>query len=35
VGKKINLVAAAALGLLAVSIVLNLLLFLHFERIIP
>ena len=35
VGKKVNLVAAAALGLLAVSIVLNLLLFLHFERIIP
>ncbi len=35
VGQKVNLIAIVALGLLAVSVVLNVLLYLHIERVLP
>jgi hypothetical protein len=35
VGNKVNLVAIIALGLLAVSVFLNLFLYLHIERVLP
>ncbi|HUD13141.1 MAG TPA: hypothetical protein VMQ56_05755 [Terracidiphilus sp.] len=35
VGKKVNLVAIAALGLLAVSVIVNILLYLHIQRVLP
>ncbi len=34
-GNKVNLVALVALGLLAVSVVLNVILYLHIERVLP
>ena len=34
-GRKINLVAVLALGLLAISVALNLILYLHLERVLP
>ena len=35
VGKKVNLVATVALTLLLVSVLVNVLLYLHIERILP
>ena len=35
VGNKVNLVAIIALGLLAISVLLNLFLYLHIERVLP
>ena len=35
VGHKVNMIALVALGLLAVSVVLNLVLYLHIERVLP
>lgn len=35
VGQKVNLLALLAFGLLAVSIVINLILFLHIQRVLP
>jgi hypothetical protein len=35
VGSKLNLVAIIALGLLAISILLNLALYLHIQRVLP
>lgn len=35
VGKKVNLVAIVAIGLLAVSVLLNLFLYLHIQRVLP
>jgi hypothetical protein len=35
VGKKVNMVALIALGLLAVSVLLNLILYLHIQRVLP
>ncbi|MFP5275659.1 MAG: hypothetical protein ACLGPM_00975 [Acidobacteriota bacterium] len=35
VGQKVNLIAVVALGLLAVSVVINVLLYLHIERVLP
>ena len=35
VGNKVNLVAFVALGLLAVSIALNVVMFLHIQRVLP
>lgn len=35
VGKKVNLVALVALGLLAVSVIVNIVLFLHIVRVLP
>lgn len=35
VGKKVNMVALVALGLLAVSVLLNLILYLHIQRVLP
>jgi hypothetical protein len=35
VGKKVNRVAIAALGLLAVSLIVNILLYLHIQRVLP
>ena len=34
-GKKVNVIALVALGLLAVSVVLNLVLYLHIQRVLP
>jgi hypothetical protein len=34
-GKKVNRVAIAALGLLAVSVIVNILLYLHIQRVLP
>jgi hypothetical protein len=35
VGKKVNLVTILALGLLAVSVIVNILLYLHVQRVLP
>jgi hypothetical protein len=35
VGNKVNIVAIVAIGLLAISVVLNLLLFMHIQRVLP
>ena len=35
VGNKVNVVALIALGLLAISILLNLVLYLHIQRVLP
>lgn len=35
VGKKVNVIALIALGLLAISVVLNLVLYLHIQRVLP
>jgi hypothetical protein len=35
VGSKVNIVSVVALGLLAISILLNLILFLHIQRVLP
>jgi hypothetical protein len=35
VGGKVNLVAIIALGLLAISILLNVALYLHIQRVLP
>jgi len=35
VGKKVNIIALIALGLLAVSVILNLILYLHIQRVLP
>jgi hypothetical protein len=35
VGKKVNRVAIAAIGLLAVSVIVNILLYLHIQRVLP
>jgi len=35
VGNKVNVVALIALGLLAVSIILNIVLYLHIQRVLP
>jgi hypothetical protein len=35
VGNKVNIVAVIALGLLGISILLNLVLYLHIQRVLP
>jgi hypothetical protein len=35
VGSKVNIVAVIAIGLLAISVVLNLLLYMHIQRVLP
>ena len=35
VGNKVNLVAVVAIGLLAISVVINLLLYMHIQRVLP
>lgn len=35
VGSKVNIVAVVAIGLLAISVVLNLLLYMHIQRVLP
>jgi len=35
VGSKINVIALIALGLLAISVLLNLVLYLHIQRVLP
>jgi hypothetical protein len=35
VGHKVNMIALVALGLLAVSVLLNLVLYLHIQRVLP
>lgn len=35
VGSKVNLVALVAIGLLAISVLLNMLLYMHLQRILP
>jgi hypothetical protein len=35
VGHKVNVVALAALGLLAISVLLNIVLYLHIQRVLP
>jgi hypothetical protein len=35
VGNKVNVVAIIALGLLVVAVVLNLVLYLHIQRVLP